>query len=238
MDSDPMHRNSKANDIIKASPGVVFQVEEVPSGLLICARRDAGENAYYWRVTQYLFPWFTLIPPFGPHAMGGHMWIPIDDENCWAWSINFLPHHDIPPEELHEMQAGKGIHVEYLPGTFRPKANKDNDWLIDRDAQRRKLSYSGVAGFSMQDASLQESMGPIQNHAKENLMPTDRAIVLARRRLYQSAIDLQKGIEPPALASRDQRVRAASVVLDRSVDIVRWVRENLEDKLSSPVFTL
>jgi hypothetical protein len=41
MDVDPMHNRSKATEIIKRSSGVVFQIEEVPSGLLIFARREA-----------------------------------------------------------------------------------------------------------------------------------------------------------------------------------------------------
>ncbi|MBX9824609.1 MAG: aromatic ring-hydroxylating dioxygenase subunit alpha [Xanthobacteraceae bacterium] len=238
MDVDPMHKRSKANDIIKRSSNVVFQIEEVPSGLLIFARREADPASYYWRITQYLFPWFTLIPPFGDHPLGGHMWIPIDDENCWAWSINFLPSQPLEDDERKEMEAGKGIHVEYIPGTFRPKANRDNDWLIDRTAQKEKKSYSGVAGFSIQDASLQESMGPIQNHAEEYLMPTDRAIVLARRLLHRSAVDLEKGIEPPAVDAPSQRVRSAAVILDKSVDVKEWARLNLNDALNKPVFTL
>ena len=59
------------------------------------------------------------------------------------------------------MQEGKGIHCPYEPGTFRPLANKDNDYLIDRHAQKEKRAYSGVFGIAMQDASLQESMGPV-----------------------------------------------------------------------------
>lgn len=238
MDVDPMHKGSRANDIIKRASNVVFQIEEVPSGLLIFARRDVEPNSYYWRITQYLFPWFTLIPPFGDHPLGGHMWIPIDDENCWAWSINFLPDRPLAESDRKDMEDGKGIHVEYIPGTFRPKANRDNDWLIDRQAQRDNKSYSGVAGFSIQDASLQESMGPIQNHARENLVPTDRAIMLARRMLYKSAVDLEKGNEPPALEAAAQRVRSASVILDRSIDVKEWASENLNDGLSKPVFTL
>jgi phthalate 4,5-dioxygenase len=239
MDVDPMHRGSRANDIIKKSSNVVFQIEEVPSGLLIFARRDVEPNSYYWRITQYLFPWFTLIPPFGDHPLGGHMWIPIDDENCWAWSINFLPQQPLAQSDRKDMEAGKGIHVEYIPGTFRPKANKDNDWLIDRKAQKNNKSYSGVAGFSIQDASLQESMGPIQDHARETLVPTDRAIMLARRILYRSAVELEKGlVEPPALKAAAQRVRSASVILDRSIDVKEWAQKNLSDGLNQPVFTL
>ena len=96
------------------------------------------------------------------------------------------------------MQEGKGIHCPYVPGTFRPLANKDNDYLIDRRAQKEKRAYSGVFGIAMQDASLQESMGPIQDHAKEKLLPTDRAIVMARRMLYEAATAMQDGAEPPS----------------------------------------
>lgn len=238
MEHDPMHKGSKANDIIKRAAGVEFQIEEVPSGLLIFARRDADPQNYYWRITQYLFPWFTLIPPFGEHPLGGHMWVPIDDENCWAWSINFLPDQPLHAEDRKAMEEGKGIHVEYIPGTFHPKAHPGNDWLIDRQAQRDKKSYSGVAGFSIQDASLQESMGPIQDHSREFLVPTDRAIILARRKLYRSALDLENGIEPPALDPATQRVRSAAVILDRSIDIKEWAQENLNDGLSQPLFTL
>ena len=136
------------------------------------------------------------------------------------------------------MEAGKGIHCEYEPGTFRPRANKDNDYLIDRRAQKEKRAYSGVFGFAMQDASLQESMGPIQNHESEKLLPTDRAIVMARRLLYEAAIALEKGVEPPALDANQQRVRAAGVLLERKTKPQEWAKVHLTDGLNQPVFTL
>ena len=123
------------------------------------------------------------------------------------------------------MEEGKGIHCEYEPGTFRPLANKDNDYLIDRRAQKEKRAYSGVFGFAMQDASLQESMGPIQDHEKEKLLPTDRAIVMARRMLYEAATALEKGVEPPALDANQQRVRAAGMLLDRKARPQEWAKD-------------
>ena len=81
------------------------------------------------------------------------------------------------------MEEGRGIHCQYQPGSFRTRANKDNDYLIDRRAQQEKRAYSGVFGIAVQDASLQESMGPIQDRENERLLPTDRAIVMARRML-------------------------------------------------------
>jgi phthalate 4,5-dioxygenase oxygenase subunit len=238
LDLDPMHKHAKANKYIRADGNAVFNIERTPSGLTIFGRRNGEADSYYWRITQWIFPWFTLIPPFGPHALGAHIWVPIDDENCWAWSINFDPAKPLDPEERAAMQAGKGIHVTYEPGSFRPLANRDNDYLIDRKAQKDKATFSGVEGFSLQDASLQESMGPIQNHARENLVPSDEPIALTRRLLYRAAQDLKDGIAPPALAPAEQSVRAASVLLDRNEKIADWAQENLHADPRHPVFTV
>jgi len=108
------------------------------------------------------------------------------------------------------------VHVEYEPGTFRPKLNKDNDYGMDRAGQKAGKTFSGVYGVAQQDASVQESMGPIVDRARENLCTTDNAIIMARQRLMKAAVALQKGVEPPALAARCHAVRSASFVLPES----------------------
>ncbi len=239
VDTDPMHQGCKALDYIKADGNVVFEIEPTDFGLTLFGRRNGEPDSYYWRVTQWLFPWFTLIPPFGEHSLAGHVWVPIDDHSCWAWSINFHPDKPLTDEERQAMVEGKGIHVEYeAPDSFRPKANKDNDYLIDRVAQREGRSYSGVFGFAMQDASLQESMGPIQDHEAERLLPTDRGIVMARRMLYQAALDVLDGKTPPALNTSAQRVRAAGVLLPRDANPRAWAEQHLADGLDEPVYSL
>ena len=238
VDHDPMHQGTRANHYIKADGNVVFDIEKTDYGLTLYGRRNGEPDSYYWRITQWLFPWFTLIPPFGEHALGGHVWVPIDDHHCWAWSINWHPGKPLSAEERAHMQAGKGIHCEYEPGSLRPRANRDNDYLLDRRAQKDKRSYSGVSGISIQDASLQESMGPIQNHAAEKLLPTDRAIVMARRMLYEAATGLAQGAEPPALDAARQRVRAAGVLLDRQQKPQAWAQAHLADGLNEPVYSI
>mgnify|MGYP000196264173 FL=1 len=239
VDSDPMHQGVKALDYIKADGNVIFEIEKNSFGLSLFGRRNGEPDSYYWRVTQWLFPWFTLIAPFGEHALGGHAWIPIDDHNCWAWSINWQPKKPLTAEEREAMQAGKGIHVEYeAPGSFVPKANASNDYLMDRVAQRENRSYSGIFGFSAQDYSLQESMGPIQNHEAEQLLPTDKAIVMARRMLHEAALGLAEGIEPPALDASEQRVRPAGVLLPRDASPLEWAKAHLADGLDKPVYSL
>ena len=79
------------------------------------------------------------------------------------------------------MQDGEGIHVKYVPGTFIPLANKANNYLMDRESQRHGHSSTGVDGIAMQDASIQESMGPIQDRTKEHLCATDSGIVMTRK---------------------------------------------------------
>jgi phthalate 4,5-dioxygenase oxygenase subunit len=239
VDSDPMHKDCKALDYIKADGNVIFEIEKTAFGLSLFGRRNGEPDSYYWRVTQYLFPWFTLIAPFGEHALGGHVWVPIDDNSCWAWSINWQPSRPLTAEEVEAMEAGKGIHVEYeAPGSFIPKANRDNDYGMDRLAQQENRAYSGVFGFSAQDYSLQESMGTIQNHEAEKLLPTDKAIVMARRMLHEAALGLEQGIEPPALDANQQRVRPAGVLLPKGDDPVEWAKNNLADSMDKPVYSL
>ena len=217
MTVDPLFKDSKGNEYNLKDLKPHFEVVESPGGLYIGARRNADGDKYYWRITQWVMPSFTLIPPRGDHPIGGHCWVPMDDENCWVWSTNHHAARPLTQEEREALAAGKGIHVLLAPGTFRPAANKDNDYLMDRQAQKEGRTFSGVAGFAMQDASLQESMGPIQDRTKENLVPTDQGIVRARRRLIAAVHDLDKGKTPPGTDPRHQRVRSVSIILPQGV---------------------
>ena len=49
------------------------------------------------------------------------------------------------------------------------------------------LTFQYGLGFAAQDASLQESMGPIQDRTRETLTSTDLGIVQARRKLMAAA---------------------------------------------------
>ncbi len=214
LQNDPLFKGAKGNEYNLKDLKPVFEVVEQPGGLFIGARRNAEEGKYYWRITPWVMPSFTMVPPRGDHPVHGHFWIPIDDENCWAWSFDYHPVRALTKNERQAMIDGKGIHVRYVPGTYRPLANKDNDYLMDRDAQRRGDTYSGVEGIAMQDASLQESMGPICDRTKENLVSTDNGIIMARHRLMKAARALaEKGVMPPGVDPAHHKVRSAALVL-------------------------
>ncbi len=214
LNSDPLFKGARGNKYNMGDQKPFFEVTDSDGGLYIGARRNAEEGHYYWRITPWVMPSFTMVPPRGNHPVHGHFWIPIDDENCWAWSFDYHPVRALTPDERQAMKDGKGIHVSYVPGTFRPRANKDNDYLMDREAQKKGITYSGVEGIAMQDASLQESMGPIVDRTKENLVSTDNGIIMARHRLIKAAKALrEKKVRPPGIDPRHHRVRSAAVVL-------------------------
>ncbi len=96
-------------------------------GLFIGPHRNAEDDQYYWRITQFLMPSFTMVPPHCDYPVHGHFWIPINDDTCYAWSYDYKPERDLTDQEIWHMEQGKGVHCEYVLGTYIPKANKDND---------------------------------------------------------------------------------------------------------------
>jgi hypothetical protein len=128
------------------------------------------------------------------------------------------------------MRNGGGIHVSLIPGTFRPVINKDNDYLMDRAAQKANKTYCGVKTIAMQDAAIQESMGPIQDRSKENLTSTDNGVIMARVRLRKSALAVQQGKPPDGIDPATHAVRSASIVLPEHVNFYEAAADALRAK--------
>src|SRR3981081_3880140 len=114
MESDPAFKGVKANDYIRADGNVIFDIERNDFGLTLYGRRNGEPDSYYWRITPWLFPWFTLIPPFALHALGCIVGVAAEDRHVWAWSMTGRPDQPLTADERAAMQAGKGIHVEYI----------------------------------------------------------------------------------------------------------------------------
>jgi phthalate 4,5-dioxygenase oxygenase subunit len=228
LKSDPLFKGAKGNEYNLKDFKPFFEVVEADGGLFVGARRNADEDHYYWRITPYVMPAFTMIPPRGDHPVHGHFWVPIDDENCWVYSFDYHPTRPLTDDELEHMKAGYGVHNQYVPGTYRPLQNKDNDYMMDRDAQKRGETFSGVWGISMQDASLQESMGPIVDRTKERLVSTDTGIIKARLKLRRAAEELRdNGVVPPGVNPAHHRVRSAAVVLPKDEEFIDASRSAL-----------
>lgn len=239
LNSDPLFKGARGNQYNLNDSQPVFEVVEHEAGLYIGARRKAEDNKYYWRITPWVMPCFTMVPPRGDHPIHGHFWVPIDDENCWAWSFDYHPTRPLSETEVQAMRDGKGIHVRYVPGTYRPLANRDNDYLMDRAAQKAGHSYSGIEGIGMQDASLQESMGPIVDRTKENLTSTDNGIIMARMKLIRAARALaEKGVTPPGCEPAAHQVRSAAIVIDPDRSFMDDGAEWLKVRAGKPFWSI
>lgn len=122
------------------------------------------------------------------------------------------------------MRKGSGIHSELQPGTVSPTLpwlapghvpthNRWNDYLVDREMQRRE-TFTGIKDFGAQDYSIQEGMGVISDRTTEHLGVTDIGIIAMRRLLVDSARDLLEGVEPPAASHPGAyRVHGGQVLL-------------------------
>ena len=200
-----------------------FTVTKTGYGLLIAVRRNAEEDTYYWRLTQFLLPSHTIIPYQKGLSIHGHCWVPRDDETCWVWSMTWNPDAPLSPDEWEAIRNESFVHASVEPGTFRPLRNKDNNYLIDR--AQLGASMTGIHGFAAQDQAIQESMGPIVDRSRERLGTSDAAIIAMRRLLLEEIRALVDGREPTAPHHGDRYwVRSASMLLKRDVPVDQGAR--------------
>jgi nitrite reductase/ring-hydroxylating ferredoxin subunit len=178
----------------------LLEVCDTDVGVMYGARRDAEAGKVYWRVTQFLLPFYTSVPAFGAKQRD-KVWVPLDDEHTMVWEPFWSAIRELSEEE----QKGWKDRVPpsgFLPdtddwlGRARFAANANNDYLLDRERQKN-FNYSGLENVTpIQDAAMQESMGPICDRTKEHLGASDAAIVRMRRRLINAAKELEKTNEP------------------------------------------
>ena len=193
-----------------------YTVHETPYGLACGARRSVAGEQYLWRVNLFLLPCFTLIPPADdPHVRLFRAWVPADDEHTSVVCVTWRTDGPVREADLAQWRSGDAAHRKVLPGTTTPVERADNDYLIDREAQRMR-SFTGIAGIRAQDAMVTESAGAIVDRAREHLGTSDKAVIAFRKRLLTAARQLENGIEPQTPYDPDcYRVRAHSGLAPR-----------------------
>jgi len=140
------------------------------------------------------------------------MWVPIDDENCtvWNWMYSWGEEPLTEEDRLDRSLANGPDDVDQK--TFRSFRNKENNWLLDRQAQRTQ-NFTGIVGVNTQDRAVQELQGRIADRTKEHLGPADKAIITARQVLLQAVKAVQAGDDPPATDTSYYRARAAVKIM-------------------------
>jgi phenylpropionate dioxygenase-like ring-hydroxylating dioxygenase large terminal subunit len=174
-------------------PNPMLCTYDTPIGFMSIARRRA-DNQFYWRVTQWMAPMFSLVPS-AAWPIGGRAWVPIDDENTYCWDFSYSPDGPLPREYLDVVATGASFPPEtsYQPiqlntgsviDTWQPTRTYANDYMIDRRRQTG-ANTTGIFGVNDQDRAMQEGMGRIADRTKEKLVASDAVVVAARRRLFE-----------------------------------------------------
>jgi hypothetical protein len=204
-----------------------YEVVETDSGVMYGACRPAETDTNYWRIANFLFPFWAMVPTgvLGLEVRA-RAWIPMDDEHTLALTIGRLPRGTA---QVGRQTVGP---VETLPNTtdwygrFRAVANANNDYLIDRELQKT-ASFTGIGSIFLQDQAATESMGPIYDRTQERLGTSDVMVIRTRKRLIDAARALRdRGQVPPGVDNPEvYAIRSGGVVLPRSAS---WLESTAE----------
>ena len=213
-----LHRNLKGSGIAAMDQARSFSlaaiVEVVPTnyGYTYAGIRRMGEGEKYVRGYHFVLPWYQLRPlqmnRWNKPRVNGHMWVPIDDDHTTVWNWTYT-YGTEPLEEEEKALRGSGNELgrDIDPQTFLPMDGASNDYGIDREVQKFE-TFSGIPGVNTQDRALQESMGFVCERELEHLGTTDRAIILARKRLIDAIKTVQDGGDAPGSGPSVSGLRA------------------------------
>ncbi len=213
-----------------------LEVRDTPYGVAVAARRDTGASSY-WRINQFLMPFYTLVPPTSPYPnLSGHAWVPMDDTTTLTFMFSYQPAEPLPEKVVNLYRNGPrgresghmtdhghltGPEADSKPfGRYWPVLSAENDYGYNPEYEASH--FSALPGLWVQDAACQEGMGAIVDRSVEHLGSSDSGIIRMRRTLLDAAAALQERGERPPSATDPAvySVRAASPTLPVETD---WV---------------
>jgi len=210
---------------------MVWEPRETEYGIMAASRRplEGDDDSYAWHLNHFLMPWTALVAggtPGTPFLTDIH--IPETDESHWTWVVHWHPDRPLTDQEVYDYENGYGFLPELIPGTYEPKRNRDNNYLIERGLQRT-FNFTGIGrSFFEQDMAMTSRQGPgrIADRSEEYVGTADAMIIALRRVLLKAAKDLQKGKEPKWVKNIEAyKVRSMDIVLPKDVDPADGARE-------------
>lgn len=187
----------------------VLEVQNTNFGLHYAALRQALEpGRHYVRITPYIMPFMTY-----PAGGAGVMRVPRDDESTAVITAGWRPEHEEPPDLAYVLRR-EGMDRPEVYGPDRVLRIPEQD----REAMRRRESFTGIVGFNPQDGAMTMSMGgPIFDRSREHVVPADYAILRMRRLLIEWAGRVAEGEDPPGVTPdvATGEITGAGGVIDR-----------------------
>ena len=185
-----------------------MQTQTTSYGFHYAAIRRPMKNAdanNYLRVTEYVAPYYSLIPPNEMYNVASVI-VPIDDVTTAfhfiAWGTEDVP----STEEWRKFAfARKGID---LNDDWTPVRSWENRFLQDRKAMKLG-NFSGIQGIPNQDIAMWVTQGPIADRTNDILGASDLAIVEFRRLMVDAARKVAEGGK--AIGTEEPRVPQATI---------------------------
>jgi phthalate 4,5-dioxygenase len=207
-----------SNPYVRAgAPTLVVDITDY--GYQYAGIRRLGDSEVHARTYHFILPFHQIRYAASERGLptdSGHIWVPIDDETCMVYNWCFSKTEALDAEDRLERGLGNGpIHVDQQ--SFRSKARRENDYLIDR-AMQRTDNYTGIDGINTQDRAIQESMGRIVDRLGEHLGPADKAIAHLRRLLLRAVKTVADGGTPPGIAPTYYDLTTDLKVLPKDAD--------------------
>jgi phenylpropionate dioxygenase-like ring-hydroxylating dioxygenase large terminal subunit len=197
-----------------------WDIRDTEYGIALAAQRKGPDGAAYWRVNQWHMPAFTMIAAKPGTFIHFQVRVPQDDETQIYYRIIWHPERPLTEQELRDARTSGVNFPEVIPGTFQPAERAENDYLIDRQAQRTR-SYTGIKSIPAQDWAVQAWQGgTVADRALEHLVSADTAIISMRQRLLKALQRIEAGEEPvePATLGRT-RVRPVDIMLAKDESV-------------------
>ena len=215
-----------------------YSIVDTEYGSMYGAYRPADEGNYYWRIAQFMFPFYTQIPTgvLG-HQILTRAWVPMDDDHMMFFSMGSQSRDRFGQVEAPNRVFGLELQPNTTDwfGRWNLVANESNDYQIDRDKQRTS-SYTGIEGIPLQDQAITESMGTVLDRTAEHLGTSDIMVARVRNRLAQAALGVvEKQITPPGVDEPEvYRVRSGGVILPVDQDWLEGIAPLLPSYAAHP----
>jgi phenylpropionate dioxygenase-like ring-hydroxylating dioxygenase large terminal subunit len=217
---------AKGMSSTQKSTAVEYDFEDRPYGYTASATRHIGNDQKYVRVTEFVLPWFGMIPPETP-PYGDRTAIfvaPTDDTHMMQFFVRFNPYTEAGLD-------GAGAQVGD-PDAFAPIGSADEHWGQDRELMK-KGHWTGFRQLVAEDFATQVSQGPIADREKEYLSSSDQFVIRVRRGLLRAVREFQEGKVPscaPGGGVDFSKImpRAATIAADRAWEEIE-IPETMEE---------
>jgi len=187
----------------RVNSAVRYQFENTDYGIRAAALREAPDGSCVARVTEFVMPYYGLIPPIGIGAAQDRtviIAVPIDDTHLIQWYIYY--NTERPVDSMKRTQrANTWPMAGGIPG------GPEQNWGQNRTLMQHG-NHTGFHEIVIEDFVTQVSMGPIVDRTKEYLCSADQAIIRVRRQLLDAVRRYNGGVLP-ASATPQGRDHAA-----------------------------